>query len=476
MGTRSDSLVGRLKQGRGEVHGLVTKVVSIVLWLAVWQAASVLVGSRLLLASPLDTAVRLVQLICSPAFLATVWFSLVRIMGGFLTAYLAAVGLAIVAHRWPLVGELFAPAVHALKTVPIACVIVLLLMWVGSSAVSGPAVFLAIFPAVYFSCAEGLVNVDPKLTELFEVFGVRRPVQLLAHVWPSILPYLVGTSKNVCGMAWKAGVAAELIGSPMGSIGERIYQSKVLLETADLFAWTIVIVALSALCEHAFVALLAHSGSLTQSWSLRLARNLRVEHAGNDLVPSSIVLCDASIGYEGVVVARDVNVDKGPGSRTVLADVSGAGKTTLLRTIAGLQPLLAGDALMRPPTLTIVFQDTRLVEQMSAVQNVCLVAGGQRSEDEVRAELGELLPGEVLDTPVCELSGGQRRRVEIVRALICPSAAVVLDEPFSSLDGAAHEASAAYVVRRLDGRTLLVASHATEDAELLGADRMCLFG
>lgn len=115
------------------------------------------------------------------------------------------------------------------------------------------------------------------------------------------------------------------------------------------------------------------------------------------------------------------------------------------------------------------FQDARLVEAMTAEQNVLLCSAGALSAGEARALLAELLPEEALRRPVAELSGGQRRRVELVRALAHPSAAVVLDEPFASLDAASHEAAAAFVLRHLAGRTLLVVSHAPGDVGLLGA-------
>lgn len=448
------------------------------LWVVIWQLASMVVGSKVLLASPFDTLVRLVELIDDPRFLSVVGFSLVRVVLGFLVAYALAVVLAFVAYRWPTVARLLAPGISALKSVPIACVIVLLLIWVGSRRVSAIAVFLAVFPAVYFSCGEGLAQVDVRVSELLTVFDVRGPVRLLAHVWPSIVPYLVGTSKNVCGMAWKAGVAAELIGSPMGSLGERIYQAKILLETADLFAWTIVVVAVSALCERLFVALLSKSDQLSRKGALALAKAWRSRGplAEDEIpAPSDIVLTHATLGYESTVVARDVNVDLGPGSRTVLVDASGAGKTTMIRTVASLQPVLAGDALLLPPTASVVFQEARLVERMTAVQNVLLVAGGLLDEQDVRALLGELLPPEAVDAPVAELSGGQRRRVELVRAIAHPSAAVLLDEPFASLDEEAHHEAAAFVRRHLRGRTLLVASHMPGDALLLGAKELRLF-
>ena len=58
------------------------------------------------------------------------------------------------------------------------------------------------------------------------------------------------------GLSWKAGIAAEVIGIPDGSIGERLYEAKVYLNSADLFAWTVVIIAVSIVFEKLFLLLL----------------------------------------------------------------------------------------------------------------------------------------------------------------------------------------------------------------------------
>jgi NitT/TauT family transport system permease protein len=212
--------------------------------------------------------VRLAQLVPTAAFWITAGFSLARIAAGFAVALALGLVLGLLSQRRHALAELLAPAVGFLKSVPIVCVIVLLLMWVGSTRVSAIAVFLAVFPAIYFSVLEGRSAADPSLGELLRVMGVPGWRRFLADTWQQLLPYLVATCRNACGMAWKAGVAAELIGSPRGSMGERIYQAKLLLETGDLFAWTIVVVALSWACEKAFLALLRATGGWAVSASV----------------------------------------------------------------------------------------------------------------------------------------------------------------------------------------------------------------
>ena len=109
---------------------------------------------------------------------------------------------------------------------------------------------------VYVSTLSGLEHTDKKLLEMARVF--RMPVWKRIHYIyvPALLPYLVNGCRTALGMSWKSGVAAEVIGIPEGSIGEQLYYSKLYLDTAGLFAWTFVIIIVSALFEHLFLYLL----------------------------------------------------------------------------------------------------------------------------------------------------------------------------------------------------------------------------
>ena len=446
-----------------------------VAWLVAWQLLSMGIGHDLLLPGPADVVRRLLELAAEPASWARVGFSLARVTGGFLLAFCLGLALGLVAGGRCWLLELLEPAVLLLKSVPIVCVIVLLLLWVGARQVSVVAVFLAVFPPVYLSVVEAIRARDDGLGRVLRAMEVPAWRRLLADDWQQLLPYLVATSRNACGMAWKAGVAAELIGSPRGSMGEGIYQAKLLLETGDLFAWTLAVVALSWACERVFVRCLAATGPL----ALRLAARRPGAGASGAAVaapePAPIRLEGTTLGHgPASVVAKALSLELSAGSRTILSDPSGAGKTTLIETVARMVEPLSGE-VDSPAHVSVVTQAPALVEGMTAEQNVELAAGtlGERGAHDL---LAQVLPAEALGRPVRGLSGGQRRRVEIVRAFAHPSQAVLLDEPFAALDRASRRQVAALANRLLAGRTLLVASHDPEDAMLLGATRVEALG
>ena len=111
-----------------------------------------------------------------------------------------------------------------------------------------------VFPPVYLNVLAGIDSTDPKLLEMARVFRVpfRRT---LKGIWlPQMLPYFRAAVSLALGLCWKAGVAAEVIGLPAGTVGERLYTAKVYFQTPDLFAWTAVILAVSALLERLFLA------------------------------------------------------------------------------------------------------------------------------------------------------------------------------------------------------------------------------
>lgn len=229
-------------------------------WLLVWQGASMALAAayphgRLLLASPVSALLRLGELLPTAAFWRAVGSSALRIFGGFLLSCLLAVLLASLAARFRRLRELLFPLVAAVKAVPVVSFIILALVWLNSRSLPLFISALMVFPPVYLNVLAGIDAADRRLLEMARVFRV--PLwRRLRGVWlPQVLPYFRAACSLGLGLCWKAGVAAEVIGLPAGTIGERLYAAKVYFMTPDLFAWTAVVITVSAVFEKAFLKL-----------------------------------------------------------------------------------------------------------------------------------------------------------------------------------------------------------------------------
>lgn len=426
-------------------------------WLAAWMLVAALVAQPLILPGPGAVVAALLRLICAVGTWAILAGSGVRILGGLALAAVCGGLLAGISVRSRAFARLAAPALSFVKATPVACVVVLLLIWLGSARVSIAAVFLMALPGVYFSLVEGLSQVDKPLEQMFRLHGVRGWRLFCAHTWREVLPFALSCARAVIGMGWKAGVAAELIGMAVGTVGERIYQAKLLIETADLLAWTVLVVAASWACERVLVWLLRVSGPVAWGAAVRAhghGLRGRARAAGDGAAAELALAVGDRAPWAPALDGLVLNVPAG--GRICVMGASGAGKSTLLALAAG-----------ECAPCSMVFQDARLVESASALDNVLVCADARVDASSAAALLRLLVPGVDVHAHVAELSGGQRRRVEIARALLCPGGAVILDEPFTGLDAAARDVTADAVLDLFDGRMLLLATHDTADAQAL---------
>ena len=225
-------------------------------WLALWQGLAVTVNNPIFLAGPLETAATLLRLAPRADFWRTVGYSCGRIFSGFLLALAAGLLLGALGHALPLAGEVLSPALRLMRAIPVAAFVILALLWVGSKRLTALVVFVIAMPTVYAGVRAGLGQADPGMLEVARVFRVGFARRIWHIYRPALLPHLASALTVAVGLSWKSGVAAEVIGICEHSIGERLYMSKLYLETPELFAWTAVIVLLSYLSEKLLALLL----------------------------------------------------------------------------------------------------------------------------------------------------------------------------------------------------------------------------
>ncbi|MGI5976988.1 MAG: ABC transporter permease [Candidatus Limivicinus sp.] len=227
-----------------------------IFWLAVWQLSYYAVGSGLLLASPADTLKRLLSMVAEGEFWLIIGSSFLRIMWGFFTGLVLGIILAVAAAKWKTVHSLLQLPMNIIKATPVASFVILALIWISGRRLSSFISFLMVLPMVWSNVYEGIRAADPKLLELAKVYRLTAFQKLKAVYIPAVMPYLLSVSRVAMGFAWKAGIAGEVIAVPKNTIGAQLYDAKVYLETTDLFAWTVVIIALSVIIEKLFTALM----------------------------------------------------------------------------------------------------------------------------------------------------------------------------------------------------------------------------
>ncbi|MEG2420383.1 MAG: ABC transporter permease subunit [Oscillospiraceae bacterium] len=232
----------------------------LVFWVLVWGIAAGLVDKALLLPGPLLVLRRLAELGVTADFWLAALATILRIFFGMGIGVALGALLAGATHFVPLCDWLLTPLIQVLRATPVASFILLVLLWVTRSLVPGIISALMVLPVVWGSVKLGLERTDSQLLELCRDYRFSRGKTLRLLYLPSVLPHFRSGVQTALGLAWKAGVAAEVIAQPPLAIGTQVYFSKVYLETPDLFAWTLVVILLSFLVEYGVKQLLRERG------------------------------------------------------------------------------------------------------------------------------------------------------------------------------------------------------------------------
>ena len=236
-------------------------------WLGVWQVCAFLVdrhvggrGNELLLPYPVSVWSALVSLAGTGVFWRTVLFSLGRIGFGLASGIVLGGMLAIATSASSWCDRLFSPAIRVVRAAPVASFILLVLLWTGRNTVPAVISAMMVTPVVWDNLSRGIQAIDPRLLELARCYRFSRWKTAALIYLPSLRPHILSALTTAGGLAWKSGVAAEVLCLPEPSLGQRIYYTKYYLDIPELFAWTAVTVALSLLLERLLRAGLARWG------------------------------------------------------------------------------------------------------------------------------------------------------------------------------------------------------------------------
>lgn len=433
-------------------------VLVLAFWVCVWELIYRQVSKPLIIPSPLSVWETLVDLSKTEEFWDITLTSVERILMGYLIGVFLGVVLAILTSVSKVLFALFSPFVSVARATPVASLTLIIIMWVTNKQVPLVIVTLMVFPVIWGNTFEGIRSTDKKLLEMSRCHRVPFMKQVLHVYLPAVYPHFVSGAASSLGLAWKSGIAAEILGATKGSMGQQLNDAKVYLDTEGKFAWTVAAVVLSMIFERLFTFLLKKT-------ALHIPlRERKADKTGEKKSESenNITLTAENISkkYKRKQVLKDVSLSLKKGEVVSLRGVSGAGKTTLLRILSSLEKADSGK-VRKYSDIAYLFQENRLLGNLTAKENILYV--NPRADSSELLSLVELDGCEDMYTK--EMSGGMKRRLSIARTLAVDADTVFLDEPFVGLDEELKDRVSERVFEMLKSKGVILVTHDSKESE-----------
>ncbi len=231
-----------------------------VFWVAVWALISLAVNSEILFPSPISVVKALASLVTTGEFWLSTCLSLLRVFLGILLSVIVGIILAVLTVNVRILDTLLSPLISVIKATPVASFIILAWLWINSGTLPVFITSLIVIPIVWSNVCEGIRSVDKSLIEVTKVYKFSTTQKLYRLYLPSVAPFFMAACKSAFGLAWKAGISAEVLTTPQRAIGTELYLSKTYLELPTLFAWTLVVIVLSMIFEKLFITCIEKIG------------------------------------------------------------------------------------------------------------------------------------------------------------------------------------------------------------------------
>lgn len=224
---------------------IILPVVSIIV---LWELLALVIDNEFFMPGVKTTSTALVDIVSSKGFLKIIFTSLLRVLIGIFLGITLGIIIATACHYFSIVEVILSPIISIMKATPVACIIVLLWISMNSSQLAIFVVVMMVMPIIWQNVIDGYRSIDKGLIEVSEVFELSFKKKFKVLIFPTLINYLIPAIITSIGLAWKAEVAAEIMTN--SNMGRLIYDFKtVSYDTASIFAWTVIIVALSLLFE-----------------------------------------------------------------------------------------------------------------------------------------------------------------------------------------------------------------------------------
>lgn len=232
--------------------------VSSIVLIILWSAAALAINAPFILPGPAAVFTDLLSLLGTTVFRSELLATLFRGLAAFTVSFVLSLILGCISGISDLGAAALKPWMSVVKSTPVVSIILIALLWFGSSFVPVFVSVLMTLPVMTEALARGIRETDRKLMEMAKIYRFRKRDILLRIQLGSAFPFLLAGSGSALGLTWKVVVAGEILGLPRTGLGTAIQTARVQLESLRVFSLTIMAIGLSVASEYLFSRLSAH--------------------------------------------------------------------------------------------------------------------------------------------------------------------------------------------------------------------------
>nr|MBQ4456309.1 ABC transporter permease subunit [Clostridia bacterium] len=231
------------------VTGALKGISALLFWCLIWWLLANKIGKELILPGPFAVLKEMAGMVRDGDFWRATGTTLLRVLSGYLLGIIAGAALSLITSFSKMADTFISPVIRIVRATPVASFIILALLWMGKSNVPVFMSMLMVVPVIWGNLSEEFASTDKDLLQMGRAYGFTK-LEQLRHIYiPSAVPGFRAATLTSLGLAWKSGIAAEVLCQPKYAIGSDLYYSKIYLETPSLFAWTAVVIIMSYILE-----------------------------------------------------------------------------------------------------------------------------------------------------------------------------------------------------------------------------------
>ncbi len=224
---------------------------SVILWLAVWEIAAAIIDVQTFFPGAIKTLKTFSALIFTSNFWFIVSLSIFRILSGLLLGMFFGILFSFISINVFVLDPFISFGMSIIKSTPVAALIMILWVTLKENVVFLPVIIsmMMVTPIIWQNLKDAYGSLDKDLLEVSDIFEFSSIKRFKILILPALMKFFIPAVLTSVGLAWKSGIAAEIIAFTADSIGEYIYTAKTSLEGDVMLAWTLAVIIISLIFE-----------------------------------------------------------------------------------------------------------------------------------------------------------------------------------------------------------------------------------